>query len=502
MTTERLRRLLVEIRKRDLPYEVALATDILGPGGGVYVKSGAPVTTRHITWFESRNPASKNRPTFIEVEIRREGEGAASPEDLRAELDLSPVESGSSRRETARAAADAVGRQAKQTARIVRGLHDRLGHRYTRTQLSAPQVAASFQEFEREYRRLHDVVRVAVDEFLGGNTLVMDFIVDYDLERPDVRHAVRVGALATELRIRTDGERCDDDSFRRHLVDLFIAGFLHDGGMWNEPLNLPDDHEGRGAALAIGAVADPEAAQVVEKLVLFHSDWDRLAGSESASFTRLPDGPLYERRFSPGDNAGSDVLSEDERQGALALALAERWISDSDESVVRARSHRDLLDGLVTHVDVAPSGAYVAALCNMEIESVAPRRAWVALSGQLPLQRPTKGTGSERLVRTKVDGLTAGSLGHGDDGASPHFITLFAAAAGGKRKPLEGARADDDALWERRGGLDRRLYVPGGRFKNLLSWEVTGFLSAEEYDGILLPYENQARRRGLLPTLE
>lgn len=491
LTTDRLRRLLVEIRRQHLPVEVDLASDILGPGGGVYVKAGTPVTTRHITWVETRNPASKTHPTFIDIQLRRTDPGDV--DDL--PLKLGAHDDVGSSRKAARAAADAVGRQARDTARVVRSLHERLRQRKTQTRMSAPELAASFDEFDREYRRLRQVVRVAVDEFLGGNTLAMDFIADHDLERVEVRHAMRVATLATELRVRAHGDRLDDDAFRRSLVDLFVAGFLHDGGMWDEPFCFARDHETRGASLAHSALG--EAALTVEKLILFHSDWEALVGSSAVGFVRLSDGPLYERRTGEASSLRADsdllLLSDDERGGALALALAERWTSASDDTVVRVRGHRSEIDSLVNAVDGESGATYLAQLCNMDIESAAPRRAWVQLSGAVPVYEPRRGL-SERLVRTPVDGYVAGSLGHGDDGASPHLVTLFAPGDSG-REPLTSRTADDDDLWERRRA--GRWYVPAGRYKNLLEWRVTGFLSPSEYESLLAPYEATARRRGL-----
>lgn len=495
LNTDRLRRLLVEIRKRSLPCDVCLADDVIGPGGGVYVKAQTPVTTRHIAWFESRNPASKDRPTFMEVEIRRRDDG--NIKDIAAELGLEPAAEGDDRRSRARVAADAVGDQAKAAARSARSLHQQLGRYYTRTQLGAVEIAGSFNEFEREIRRLHKVVRVAIDEFIGGNALVMDFIVDYDLERPEVRHSVRVGALATELRIRSQSERCDEGGFRRELAGLFVAGFLHDSGMWNEPYCFPQDHEGRGASLARASLEDSSLAAMVEKSILFHSDWEQLAATPDVAFRRLPDGPLYERHFASRPAPDGDlVLNENERCSCLALALAERWITDGDEALVRARTHRHVLDELVQGVSLEPSAEFVTALCNMEIECVAPRRAWVQLSGSIPVHAP-RGTRTDRYVRTKVDGYTAASLGHGDDASSPHLITLFAPSAAGNRRALKVIDPGDSALWERR-GAGHRWYIAGGRHRAQLNWEVTGFLSADEYDTILGPYEAQGHRRGVL----
>lgn len=218
LNTEKLRRLLVEIRTRQLPYTVCVAEDIRGPGGGIYVLARTPVSTRHIAWFESRNPAPGRMPTFMEVVLVGPDSTPASavPEDL----GLSADETTEDTRHRARAAAEAVVGRAGSAARLVRGIHKQLGPGFGRTQLSTPQVMASFHEFDREFRKLHQAVRCAVDEYLGGNALVLDLIADHDLERPAVRHAVRVASLATQLLVRChpagdDGQDIDEELVRQ-----------------------------------------------------------------------------------------------------------------------------------------------------------------------------------------------------------------------------------------------------------------------------------------------
>ncbi|MFH1566522.1 MAG: hypothetical protein ABIL09_00880, partial [Gemmatimonadota bacterium] len=92
LTTDQLRRLLVEIRRRQLPYEVRLAEDVRGPGGGLYLLAQTPVTARHLAWFESRNPAPGRMPTFVEVHLC--GPGAAPVSDLPGDLDLASTDAG------------------------------------------------------------------------------------------------------------------------------------------------------------------------------------------------------------------------------------------------------------------------------------------------------------------------------------------------------------------------------------------------------------------------
>ncbi|MFH1569886.1 MAG: hypothetical protein ABIL09_17975, partial [Gemmatimonadota bacterium] len=405
-------------------------------------------------------------------------------------------------RDRARQTAGAVGRQADVAARAVRRLHEGLGHRFARTQLSSPQIIASFQEFDREFRKLDAAVRAAVEEYLGGNALVLDFIVDHDLERPAVRHAVRVAALATQLLVCCPPADVGESDRREELVHLFLGGFLHDCGQWDEPWCFAEGHEVRGAALAAAAVRLDEAAPRLEKMILFHSDLEALATSGGAAFVRLEGEQLYRRLVADdadraldqaGRAAGAAALDERDRRDALALGLAERWVSELDEVQFRNRNHRDLLAELVGCTGREPAAAFVAALCNMEVEVIAPRRASVVLAGELPVSVPRSGR-RERLARVPMDGYTAGSLGHDEDAAAPHLITLLAPDGSTGSRPLKAVPAGSRSLWERAAGADSRLYVAGGRFKSMLGWQVTGFFGAAEYERILGPYERELQK--------
>jgi len=495
LNTDKLRRLLVDLRKRQLPYTVCLADDIRGPGGGVYVKARTPVSMRHITWFEGRNPAPGRMPTFMEVLLV--GADDAPVEGMPPELELAEDGGAEDARSRAAKAAGAVGRQAEATARLVRGLHEQLGRGFGRTQMSSPQVMGSFQEFDREFGKMHQAVRQAVGEYLGGNGVVLDLIAEHDLGRPAVRHAVRVAALATQLLVRCQPDETDDDAFGEELVQVFLASFLHDCGMWDEPYCFADGHEARGAALAGTLDANGPDARL-EKMVLFHSNLAELAEYPGAALVRLEGAELYRRDFTAAAAEGEGAMDGRDRRDTLALALAERWISDLGEVQFRARNHCDLLEQFADCLGDSPHSPYVAALCNMEVEVVAPRRAWVTLSGTVPMSAPGSRGGSRRnsrMVRVDVDGYLAGSLGHGDDGASPHLVTLFAPGPKGRPQPLAKVGARAVGFWERAAGADHRCYVAGGKFKNMLDWEVTGFLGAEEFARILGPYDRELRKR-------
>lgn len=125
---------------------------------------------------------------------------------------------------------------------------------------------------------------------------------------------------------------------------------------------------------------------------------------------------------------------------------------------------------------------------------VSTRRAWTRLAGHVAMSSPS-GRRSGRMVRVDVDGYLAGSLGHNEDGASPHLIALFAPGSNDRPKALEKVSPQATALWERGAGPDHRCYGAGGRFKSMLSWEVTGFLGQEEYERVLGPYDRALRKR-------
>ena len=50
-------------------------------------------------------------------------------------------------------------------------------------------------------------------------------------------------------------------------------------------------------------------------------------------------------------------------------------------------------------------------------------------------------------------------------------------------------------LWERASGAESRMYIPAGRFKNILSIQVTGFISEEIYGRIMDEYQQELMRR-------
>ena len=89
----------------------------------------------------------------------------------------------------------------------------------------------------------------------------------------------------------------------------------------------------------------------------------------------------------------------------------------------------------------------------------------------------------------------AGSMWHTDDLYSPHLITLFMRRGDGSRAKAEYVNPHESSLWERAAGPDSRMYLPDGRYRNNLSFRVTGFMSEEVFVKVLGEYEQELKRR-------
>lgn len=141
-----------------------------------------------------------------------------------------------------------------------------------------------------------------------------------------------------------------------------------------------------------------------------------------------------------------------------------------------------------------PFQRYMVVLCNSRVEVVAPRRALVSLEGHLSGMVESR-KDSRRPVRLDVDGFDAGSLFHGGDRNSPHLISLFLRRRDGSREKAEYVGPREGALWDRAAGIDSRMYIAAGRFRNTLSFRVTGFMGEEVFTRVLGEYEQEYDRR-------
>lgn len=545
MSTGRLRHVLKEIANKDLSMQVCPTQDVPGPGGGVYITRQTPLTLKHLEWLETRNPSADGL-TYVNVHWVEGASNVAPPADFGRPLPDEP--DGRDQQQRAEGHAKNVAGAARQVADQAGSIYRSIGKAdFSVADLKRSETDASLRQFERSFSDFHGAVKKALDEYLNGNTLVMDLILKYQLDRDTVRHALSVAAFATEMATQLALGQGDDDAmlsyfddltdddirvelglsheeaevhkaarpgglrlslFREELVEIFLGGFMHDCGLWTEPFFLPEGHEVKGAKLITATTEVQRFAPALAKIVLFHSDVVRLARKHGlVKITETPEDPsrmnfrreFFEERsdaveaaeFYSG-SAHADVLSPADLRKVLPVALAEYYISHTRD--VYTKTDVEVINDLSQHVRGGAFQRYMVVLCNSRVEIVAPRRALVRLEGHLSVMVEDR-KDSRRAVRLDIDGYDAGSLVHGRDRNSPHLITLFLRRGDGSREKAEYVGARESALWDRAAGVDSRMYIAAGRFRNNLSFRVTGFMGDEVYARVLGEYEQEYERR-------
>ena len=108
------------------------------------------------------------------------------------------------RKEKAESRAETASKKVVSTAMEVAGDAERVYRNigtpdFSMSGLDKPDVQAGMREFERGFRQFRGAVRKALDEYLNGNTLVMDLILKFQLDKPTAQHALCVAAFATEM---------------------------------------------------------------------------------------------------------------------------------------------------------------------------------------------------------------------------------------------------------------------------------------------------------------
>ncbi len=554
MSTERLRLLMREIDEKKFHYRICSANDIIGPGGGVYITANSELNEKHLDWFERRNPAPEGA-TYVDVVLYEEAPPSRKPADVPKDLEL-PKERGRSAREREERAhqhSRAVGEKAEAVAKQASSVYRSIGKQdFSAADLRQPNTESVLREFERQIKGFHDAVQKAMDEYLSGNTLVMDLILKYQLDKKTVRHALNVAAFATEMatqlafkdegegqeylenlesyfgkfdneellaQLGEDVERADELEheeveekrrllFKRELVEIFLGGFMHDCGLWNEPFFLHEGHEVKGAKLVWELREVRQYAPSLVKIVLFHSDLARLAKRYGVvKLIEAPDDPersTFTREFFRtkkeaktalelrSGNFKANILEEEDLRKVLPVALAEQYITQTQD--INAKQRWEVIHGMARHIRNGLFLRYMVVMCNAQVEVIAPRRAYVKLEGHLSVM-VERNNETRRAQRIELDGFEAGSIGHGGDRNSPHLITLFFMHGDGGREKAAYVSPQDPALWDRSAGIDSRMYIPVGRFKSNLSVRVTGFISEDVYEKILGEYEKEFERR-------
>ena len=185
---------------------------------------------------------------------------------------------------------------------------------------------------------------------------------------------------------------------------------------------------------------------------------------------------LEEARTAAGMRAGNSiaqVLDDRDLDKVIPVAVAEYCITQTEG--FSAKTRPEVISRLAGHAHEGPYLRYV----------IAPRRAYVALSGSIV------GPGGE----IEMTDYEAGSMWHTDDLYFPHLKTLFAPGTDDAKRRLDYVPPHDGRLWGRPQGADRCHYIPAGRQQNTLSLRVTGFMSEDVYGNILGEYERELKRQ-------
>ena len=487
---------------------VRVAGDVPGPGGSTFIAANQRLTERHLIWFEQRNPASGTRPTYVDVIIAHAGRAPRGPDAAPTE----PAESAGSRHQRAQnvsrevvTKADNVTRQAAEVYRIVGD------GAFSPKALRNQQVQENLSVLDDHIRQFHSAVRGAIDEYLVGNTLIMDLISRHDLATRTVQHGLGVAVFATEIAsqvlLKGGGEPDDgawpggDDDraqgrlrlLQKDLAEIFLGGFMHDCGLWSPEASPGESHEMAGARLLWNIPEIQQFLPSLTKILLFHSDVIRIATKPAlvqiveypgepakttfrGEFYRSADDARTSIRFR-GDHVQAEILGDGDMHKVLPVALAEYCITQAEG--FNARSLPDIVSRLAGHAQAGLYLRYIVALCNAQVEVIAPRRAYVALSGHLEF-------GGRQL---DVDGFEGGSLWHTEDNFSPHVVVLFGHDGSGKKTRLAFASPHEEAFFRPPRDSSRRLYLAAGRHRNSLALRVTGFMSEDVYTNILGEYE-------------
>lgn len=501
MSTKSLRDILRKTSERDLGIRILLAEDAYGPGGNVFITARSELNERHINWLERRNPAP-GAPTYIEVILAHEQASGTPPADIVSEA---PSKAGQQRRR-ANELSQQVGKRAEDVVRQASQVHRLVGDGlFASGALKNPKVRENLSALEERLHNFHATVHAALDEYVEGNALIMDLIAQFDPGVRAVTHGLNVAVLACEIAVPVFVEEYTgtNEALKRDLAEVFIGGFLHDCGLWGDTPGK-EAHESFGARLIHQVPTLRDLAPDLVSILLFHSDALRMA-HRAALVRRIFNEDDPERlRFSGEcfasaadaqraarqrtDGARATVLDQKDLRKIMPVALAEYCITQTEG--FHARTLNEAISRLAREAEGSLYSRFLTVLCNTQIQPIAPRRAYVSISGsiQLPTQR--------KLL--EINGYSGGSLLHGNDPYSPHIVLLAKASDNKTGQKLNYVDPRSPDFWARRSAPPQRFYLPVGRYKNELALTVTGFMSEATFSSILGEYEAALRAQGQL----
>ncbi len=499
MSTKSLRDILRKTNERDLGIRILLAKDAYGPGGNVFITAHSELNERHLNWLERRNPAP-GAPTYIEVVFARDQSSHAPPVDIASEA---PSKANQQRRR-AKELSQQVGQRAEDVVRQASQVHRLIGDGlFASNALKNPTVRENLSDLEERLHNFHSAVHAALDEYVEGNALIMDLIAQFDPGVRAVTHGLNVAVLASEIAapVFVEENEGTNEALTRDLAEVFIGGFLHDCGLWGETPG-EEAHEALGARLIHQVSTLRDLAPDLVSILLFHSDALRMAHRAALVLCIFNESDPARLRFAGecyasaadaqraarqrGDGARTSILEQRDLRKILPVALAEYCITQTEG--FHARTLNEAISRLAREVEDSLYSRFLTVLCNTQVQPIAPRRAYVSISGriQLPTQR--------KLL--EISDYSGGSLLHGNDPYSPHIVLLSTAIDNKTGQKLSYVDPRSPDFWARRSAPPQRFYLPVGRYKNELTLTVTGFMSEATFSSILGEYEAALRAQG------
>ena len=198
MNIKTLKALVRKAADHELGYKVCSAEDIMGPGGGVFIAANTELTHRHLAWIEQRNPARKTSPTFVEVVFTQH----STVPTIAAEFDEAvsePPETKSERQRRATEISREVISRGEDVVHEANAIFQVIGDApITLEILQGKALEEGLANLGWHLQLFHRIVAKALNEYLDGNTLIMDLITEY--QGPHiVRHGLKVAVFAVEM---------------------------------------------------------------------------------------------------------------------------------------------------------------------------------------------------------------------------------------------------------------------------------------------------------------
>lgn len=530
LTVRQAHELLVKNEKQKLGLDIRIAESHHAPGGGEMITYNSHLTPSALQFIARRKRSLDASVSVIvydsgdDEKFKSFRERGALPADIVQDAERDNDE------ERAKRTTQRVTRSARRVSKHAEQVHGVLaGAPIQSKDLTRPEVKQALSVFGAALKRFRKNTEKAIEEYIEhGNTLIMDLITQHEINVVSLKHALKVACFATELVAmmgedeyfskvsqeaifeqlgeKPDGPVADkvlkakkQTLFKRELVEVFLGGFMHDAGLWQN--GRTESHEIRGALIVAQTPQIESVSQSLIDLVLFHSDIQELAAHEGVlrifGFSDTGEVVAFQREFFKTfddvkvaekfkqKNFSFKIFTDADLRKVIPVAIAEVFISRTQSR--KPVSRHDAITDLAKLSEGGLYQTYMVALCNMQSQVIAPARAMVELGGSISINR------GDQPRWFDTTGSQAVSVGHDDSRHAPHLIVIFAREEDGSQKILSYLAPKDRRLWDR-ADAECRMYIPGGRFRSL-SYKVVAILRQDIYDKHFRAYEEEVQQR-------